>query len=127
MAVIVMGMDGSNETMSFESGGNYWWLTDFMGQKKWSLLDLTRFNEQEYLFSTILPWIGAVQNNSLSIENDWIEGEDGIAFQDLVYNDTRDYKNLFDLYIPKDASKDQPTGVILLFRGIIHLQVQRRI
>lgn len=119
----------SNKTIGAKGYSIYWWLGWLEGSqpaswREFNFDQLADFSNDFRLIgenplllvNTVLPWRDSKSINGMEIVPGW-SSQDGEVYSDLVYDDSRNQHNLYDLYIPKGTPKDETVGVILFIHG----------
>lgn len=128
---VAMGEGSSNEATGFEAGETYWWQRNTLGKGAWVNFDYTQIMEDASdaqtliktvagnpsIVQTLLRWSKNKDNHAeLSTVPAWTEA-DGEQVSDVVYDDTREKQNTFDLYIPASAEKGDVLGLVVCCHG----------
>ncbi|MBO4383753.1 MAG: alpha/beta hydrolase [Clostridia bacterium] len=122
----------TNSKLNCKSGKIYWWLRSRTDQKSsWMYFDYAALLQIKHIIPNIIDdpsylkaaalteptWSDCMEvNNTSSTEPNW-SSKDGTRINDIVYDDSRDEENSFDLFIPKSASKTKTNGVMLFIHG----------
>ncbi len=117
---LIVGLGAKNNKMdSFIPLATYYWLYDFDHPEKeqgfWQLFNgITATGDTTGTkFET---WSDDIHHTSRQLEPELTE-EEGTVYKDLVYTTSRKTANQYNLYIPRNASKEKPVGLILFIHG----------
>ena len=131
-AKLQMHDGATNSKLKVKSGKIYWWLrskTD--GKSSWMYFDYAALFEIKHIIPNIIDdptylkaaalaepnWSECMSvNNTAATEPNWSK-KDGTRINDIVYDDSREDENKFDLFIPKSAKKGTAPGVLLFIHG----------
>ena len=128
---VSMAEGASNDATGFEAGETYWWQRNTLGKGAWVNFDYTQIMEDASdtatllktvagnpsIVQTLLRWSKNKENHAeLSTVPSWTDA-DGQLISDIVYDDSRDERNTFDLYIPASAEKGDVLGLVVCCHG----------
>lgn len=129
MDKLTMGKNASNKSLGVKPDSIYWWLGWMDGKQpaSWRQFDFDELGDigQDLeivadnplvLANAVLPWKNAKEINGMERVDAWTD-QDGVMFDGLVYDDSRDQHNQYNLYIPSSISKGSTVGVILFIHG----------
>ena len=128
-ARVTTSVGATNSKMGFDEDLTYWWLNN-LGTDCWNQFEYTDlFNitgligkvashPVSYLMAMRKWSANMAENNTSSDTYDaaWDESE-GAYFSNIVYDDTRDELNSYEMYIPSSCSTSNPVQVILFIHG----------
>lgn len=131
-AKLEMHDGATNSKLSVKSGKIYWWLRSKTNQKSsWMYFDYAALFQIKHIIPNLIDdpsylkaaalteprWQDCMgHNNGQLTEPNWTK-KDGTRISDIVYDDSRDDENKFDLFIPKSAQKGTAPGVMLFIHG----------
>ncbi len=128
---VQMGKGASNSATGFESGKVYWWMRNTFGQGNWVQFNYTDLQtiaaspadlvkavaKDPSLVHTVVQY---GKNSKYQAEQStvpaWTE-EDGQLLKDIVYDEAREEKNDYDLYIPASAKKGDTLNLVFCIHG----------
>lgn len=118
-ARIVFGFRSGNTELGLSAPNTYYWIYDSennCGKWEWFNGLAALSGDVDNATPAMLTWANAFWHNARMLEPELTE-EEGLVLKNQIYDDSRETRNQYNLYIPSNLSKEEPVSLILFTHG----------